>query len=494
MTYLGKGRGFAARALVLASVGVIGLLAACSSDPAPSESAFCNSSKQAVGACKELPECDGVVANGCNDLSKVLTASTVNSANNCIESGICGVSTCLARGQKSAGTTAAHKTLARSFCSRCATSVENCESQFYAPNSRLPGSIVLPYTEAVLTAVDTACTTQEDCQANFKKCAAGVVQSKVVELVGEGLGNCVAEAFRIEDSEGGPAGEGQVTTCTPTNCDGCCRDDKCEPGDTTEGCGVGAAACQICAGAQQCLAGACKEPCGPNNCAGCCDGDICKTGTEVGACGEGGAACDACTKSGASFVCSNRTCIDSSCTATCASGCCTTAGCQPGNTASACGTGGEACIDCGYGRGCTAAECTLDQNAPWDFYVSFATVPAAPKSGGSWDVLNGLGDPYLEAYSGTTAPNKHSGYTSTANDTSDPFWQERPLKGIKASELLTKLSIQIWDEDTDLDDFMGGCTIPLTAAMFDEALHDITCPATATEGPVKLYYRIYRPE
>ena len=79
---------------------------------------------------------------------------------------------------------------------------------------------------------------------------------------------------------------------------------------------------------------------------------------------------------------------------------------------------------------------------------------------------------------GTTS---HSGETTAKTDTTVPFWQETPLKGVKASELLSNTSIEIWDfDELNNDDFIGGCPVPLTQASFDGSLLEVQCPATAS--------------
>ncbi len=284
----------------------------------------------------------------------------------------------------------------------------------------------------------------------------------------------------------GPDGKPQVVTCTPANCDGCCRDDKCEKGDTTAACGVDAKACEICSPTASCTSGTCKEPCGPDTCQGCCAGNTCVDGTAKDKCGEQGAACAACA---GQFVCSNHTCIDGSCQATCTNGCCSATGCQPGTTAKACGTGGEGCIDCGVGRTCSARACQLDRTSLWDVYISFAVVPDKNSGGTAWDVLAGAPDPYLYVFT-SEGTSVHSGKTTVLTDSTFPFWAETPLKGVKASELLANTSIDIWDSDVDFDDYMGGCNLPLTPALFDGSLQSHVCPASASTVEVKVYYRI----
>ena len=123
-------------------------------------------------------------------------------------------------------------------------------------------------------------------------------------------------------------------------------------------------------------------------------------------------------------------------------------------------------------------------------YISFAVLPEKSHSGYSWDALAGLPDPYVNVFTSEGASTL-SGATTVVNDTLYPFWAETPVKGVKASELLANTSIEIWDYDTlDPNDFIGGCALPLTPAVFDGSLQDYTCPATASTVSVKIYYRI----
>ena len=316
-----------ARAVALASVGIVIGLVGCTSDAASQPATFCGAASSTK--CKEPSACDTAIGAGCSGLDEVVGASTLKAAQDCLESGVCGMASCLSRAQKSAAPTKAHRELAESFCAFCAPDVENCESQFYARKARLPGALVLPYSAEIARAVNDECTGDRDaCRSKFATCATETIARIVGETLDGELADCVVSGFRNDESGSLPGGGPEVTSCTPANCDGCCRDDKCEKGTSENACGEGAAACETCSGAQKCTAGKCKEPCGPNNCKGCCDGDTCVSGTVTETCGADGASCTSCTTQGASFVCSNQTCIDGSCQATCVNGCSTAAGCQ----------------------------------------------------------------------------------------------------------------------------------------------------------------------
>ncbi len=483
-----------ARHVALVTVFVSLLLASvaggCSSSTAPAAATdFCGTAKSAGGKCKDPSACDSQLGTDCKSLDLALAPATVAAAKDCLESGICGVASCVSRAQNSAVATAAHKTLADDFCMFCAPSLTDCVANFYKRGGgKAPGLAVLPYSEEVAKAVDDECTGQAGCQAKFTTCARDVIARVVGEKVDPTTADCIVQGFGQDDTQVpvGPDGKPQVVTCTPANCSGCCRDDKCEKGDASDACGTSAEACEICSPTSKCTAGVCKEPCGPNTCRGCCNGDTCVTGAASDGCGAHGAACSKCT---GQLVCSNATCIDGSCQATCTNGCCSATGCQPGTAAKACGTAGEGCVDCGVGRTCTAAACQLDRTSLWDVYISFAVVPDKNKSGASWDVLVGAPDPYLVVYT-SEGTSVHSGETSVLTDSTFPFWAETPVKGVKASELLANTSVEIWDSDVDFDDFIGGCKLPLTPAIFDGSLQSVDCPATASGVPVTVYYRI----
>ena len=486
-------------ARTMAAVGAVvaGVLLAvpgCSSDPpGAGGSDFCGVATSSNTKCKEPTACDTQIATDCGSLPKVLSAATIGAAKDCLESGVCGVSSCASRAAKGSTPTGAHKKLAENFCEFCAPNLPECLANFYKRGSKSAGLVVLPYAEEIATAVDDECTGKDGCQARFTTCAAGVIASAVAERIDPATADCVVQGFGKDDREVpvGPDGKPQVVTCTPANCNGCCRDDKCEKGDTMAACGVGAKGCEICPATSNCTAGACKEPCGPNTCQGCCDGDTCVDGTAKDKCGDEGGKCSACgPQFGGDGVCSNRTCIDGSCQATCTNGCCSATGCQTGNTASACGTGGEGCINCGVGRTCSAAACQLDRTSLWDVYISFAIVPATDKTGASWDFPASPADPYLTVYT-SEGTSVHSGQTTALTDTSAPFWAETPVKGVKASELLANTSIEIFDSDGGFfDDPIGGCQLPLTAAIFDGSLQNHVCPASASTVEVKVYFRI----
>jgi hypothetical protein len=478
-----------------AALGAFVGLVACSSDPPPAPS-FCELARSAASTCGASPgaPCDTTLTDGCHLAEKALSPSAQTATRDCLESGVCGVTSCLARAQANARPSRAHEALAVKYCATCAPDDATCTTAFYAKRSKLPGRLVLPYAESIAKAVEDACTAHAaTCRATFSTCATETVARLTREATSEPIAACLTERRDDAEAEGLGTGGFTLATCTPDNCRGCCREDKCEEGSSNASCGSGAVSCQTCSGLQRCKDGTCQEPCGPTNCDGCCDGDICGGGTARDRCGEGGAECVDCATSGGGFVCSSQKCIDASCRVTCTSGCCSSAGCQAGTSPSACGTNGEACVNCGAGRTCnpTSRTCALDTASTWDFFVSSAALPSTTKGGSAWDLFGGLPDPYLRAFSSEGA-STHNGQTPTRNDTVSPAYGVAPLRGIRASELISNTFVDVWDEDFDFDDLIGGCRIPISTGNFDGRLYSFTCAATPDNGEVRIVFRLLK--
>jgi hypothetical protein len=502
---------FARAAAALGAAGFL-VISGCSSDPPAKDASFCGVARDTLATCKApqraaappdpgegieaVPElqptttaCDDTLTTGCATLASVLSPLSLARTRDCLDSGVCAAAACLTRTQKSLEPTEAHRALASTFCANCASDVPDCEAQFYARGSKLPGSIVLPYADGIVQAVADVCATGSGCRARFVSCASETITSALTESVTADVADCISQAFQRDDTGSpGPNGQAQIAKCTPENCAGCCRNDTCDEGKSLASCGARGAACETCSGIASCTNGVCKEPCRPENCPGCCSGDTCVAGTTKDACGEGGRACRGCT---GTFVCSKATCIDASCKATCTNGCCSPSGCQPGTARAACGAGGEACVDCGAGRGCSSGACVLDRSSLWDVFVVSADGPDKGRTSDYWDLFSGLPDPYLQAFASEGATST-SGKTLSVPDSLRPSWGVDVLTRVKANTLLTNLAFEIWDQDTlDPDDYIGGCAVPVTASMFDGALRSAVCGPGATRGvAVTVWYRL----
>lgn len=148
-------------------------------------------------------------------------------------------------------------------------------------------------------------------------------------------------------------------SCSPANCDGCCINGVCRPGNTIQACGSDGLGCVRCLDDEVCEEGRCRidfAPCGPGNCAGCCKANECVTGTTALSCGASGASCDTCESGEAcvagACVPSNADCGPQTC-----AGCCRLGVCESGANVNACGFGGGACTTCTGGDVCRSGEC-----------------------------------------------------------------------------------------------------------------------------------------
>jgi len=180
--------------------------------------------------------------------------------------------------------------------------------------------------------------------------------------------------------------------CGKWNCPGCCDPTgSCLPGSTLSTCGVEAAACQTCIGAQSCAQGICRD----STCLGCIAPDGgCAGGESNLACGSGGTTCAACasparcelkrcytpdgggtgggtggaggsgggtggasagggTGGGGAFVCNANTCPN---------GCCNGNACSTAQTSQRCGLNGVACVSCTGNQQCTNGRCVQRQS------------------------------------------------------------------------------------------------------------------------------------
>ena len=144
-------------------------------------------------------------------------------------------------------------------------------------------------------------------------------------------------------------GSGGGMACGPSNCTGCCQDNKCVSGALVTACGKQGQVCSACTGAQECSQGMCQAA---QTCNGCKDLlDNCQPGTAVSACGSAGAQCKTCS--------SGQSCINGACVGcdgtSCPDGCCDGTTCVSGAalTTAKCGAAGQACAACVNGAACT---------------------------------------------------------------------------------------------------------------------------------------------
>ncbi len=467
------------------------LVLACSAEAPPpagtAEESLCDAMAGTREKC--AGGCEDILRGECTKLARGFHPAALKVATDCFLSGACA-NVCLSKTLAGLTPTEGQTAIRSAYCGTCAKGQGDCEAKFFEPaKPSTPGGAgvqFLPFADEVTRAIPADCAAQEGCQLGFPPCSLDSVKRGLTPLIGAPSAECLVRGLKAEEGERrAPDGGAIVVTCTSKNCAGCCRDDLCLLGDTKAACGVGGASCETCSGAAACEANACKAPCGPDTCAGCCQGNVCVDGNAKDACGKAGAACAKC---GASFVSAEQTCVDTSCKATC-NGCCSGSTCLGGTAAGACGKSGNACVDCGKGRTCSAAGCALDPNALFDVVLAFAAVPSRNKSGGAWDFYENAPDPYARGFSalGTAS---HAGLTATLSDTTSPSWNAVVLSGVPARELLNSFSVELWDDDYDYDDFIGGCAIRLDASMFSGSLQIARCAASPSGVDISLGYKL----
>jgi hypothetical protein len=191
------------------------------------------------------------------------------------------------------------------------------------------------------------CDADGVCQVGNTADACGLDANACVACTG---GQTCSAAGACTSSGGGGTDGG--TTCSPSNCTGCCQDNKCVSGALVSACGKQGQVCTACPGGQECSQGVCQAA---QTCNGCKDllGN-CQVGTAVAACGAAGNQCKTCS---AGQSCINGACVGCDGTS-CPDGCCDGTTCVSGAALSAgkCGAAGQACTACVNGATCNLGQ------------------------------------------------------------------------------------------------------------------------------------------
>jgi hypothetical protein len=137
-----------------------------------------------------------------------------------------------------------------------------------------------------------------------------------------------------------------------------CRDaaGSCSPGNTPQACGVQGKTCVVCNSGETCNAGICQKTCNHLTCPdGCCGPTGCNTKIDNAACGAKGSVCTACPQGKS---CVQGQCVDGQAGCTDCKGCCYEGACLAGDSTSTCGTDGEVCKECPPDHYCSKGICT----------------------------------------------------------------------------------------------------------------------------------------
>lgn len=270
--------------------------------------------------------------------------------------------------------------------------------------------------------------------------------------------------------------------CDATTCSGCCYLGNCMSGTDAKYCGKGGAACVGCKATEGCVGGVCTPgaSCSPSSCKGCCSGATCKTGDTTQFCGTGGTACAAC-KSGE--TCSKGTCNNpTTCGPSSCSGCCQGGKCLSGVSATACGTGGGVCQACGTKQTCQSGICKLDSNSKWGITVISAKIDTAKK----WDwPLSTEPDPFVDLTVGSV-----QGKTTVKSNTYTPYWNELVLTTTAYGITKYGMTVKIYDDDLTGQEPMGSCSLSVSESVLVSGYGATTkCSLSGTLHVKELYFK-----
>lgn len=144
------------------------------------------------------------------DASKVaglLSPSLLDGATSCMDKTACGTEpvTCLGTALGSATRTEAQTKLATDYCESCSTvGGDKCTTAFFG-TADVPGLgfLLLPFGDAPLTAVDSACTKnplgKTACQAAFSACLSATVTKFLATSVSADSAKCLVEGLKAKD-------------------------------------------------------------------------------------------------------------------------------------------------------------------------------------------------------------------------------------------------------------------------------------------------------
>ena len=313
--------------------------AACSDDDGGGEGAACGP-QTCIGCCQGGTCNAGTTPASCGASGQPCQACPSGYAyeyGQCTKSTTCGPANC------STGCCQAGQCVLGSSHTACGTSGSNCQN-CTATGKTCKDGFCSGGSSSCGPANCTGC-----CKAG--KCLTGTTSS-VCGKGGSVCLNCATSGKTCDATKGVCSGGG--STCNASSCSGCCKDNKCFPGNSASACGKNAASCLDCsASGKSCdsSTGACQGggSCNASTCkTGCCKGGQCHPGNSDSACGTNASACSDCSALGKTCDNITRLCKggSGSCGPTSCSGCCKNQNCFPGNTASACGKNAASCVDC----------------------------------------------------------------------------------------------------------------------------------------------------
>ena len=191
---------FAPAALVLT------LLACSSSDPEPEptpQKKFSDAVSSAYSKCATPTSCGTAMSADAAKLASLLSPSLLDGATTCVKSTACGADplACLGKALGSAKPSAAQTKLATDYCESCsAVGGDACKTAFFG-TADVPGLgfLLLPFGDAPLDAVDSACTKSSlgktACQAAFTACLSATTTKFLATSISADSAKCLIEGI-----------------------------------------------------------------------------------------------------------------------------------------------------------------------------------------------------------------------------------------------------------------------------------------------------------
>ncbi len=142
----------------------------------PETKDFCGALGEVV---HEEPECAGLLAVACGDLSGLLSQDYLDAVSECFARGE-HPAECLLGVVDELEPSAAHRRLATSFCEECALDLPGCEDLFFfGDTGDGAGLALLPLGDGLVSLIEDECTSGLSCALDFPSCVLGVLEAQL---------------------------------------------------------------------------------------------------------------------------------------------------------------------------------------------------------------------------------------------------------------------------------------------------------------------------
>jgi hypothetical protein len=126
---------------------------------------------------------------------------------------------------------------------------------------------------------------------------------------------------------------------------------------------------------------------------------------------------------------------------------------------------------------CSGGACAVDPASRWNVVLDSLEVASTEFTGLAWDPLGGAPDPIVQVrvVSDTAIPVVENGPDDVFSIT---YTAAPRTTNVRASDLLTLLRFDVFDEDSDANDFIGACRVSASTvtAAFSESSQFLNCP------------------